>query len=182
MFYKQKTDQTPEEWKAIVDKAKAENDERKTANAARDALIGKPAPELPKSTWVNSKPLTIAALKGKVVVLDFWATGCGPCRNDPPLLESIHKKSSESGIIVIGVHNSGGDAGEIEKFAKEMNLTYPMLIDLSPLKEHFAGGLLSSQLNVNAIPWTFVIDPEGASPRTARLTSFSRRPTSWPKK
>jgi thiol-disulfide isomerase/thioredoxin len=161
LFYKQKADRTPEEWQKIVDEHQQQNDEWKKENAARDALVGQPAPELPKSTWLNSDPLSLTSLKDKVIVLDFWSISCGPCRNDMPVAELIHKNAKMSGIVVIGVHAAGTGAGEIEKFAKEMNLSYPILIDLPPPKERTAFGLLSSQLTVRGIPYSFVIDQEG---------------------
>ena len=80
LAYKQKAGRTPDQWQAIIGEHTKRADQRQAEIAARDAWIGQPAPELPISAWVNSAPLALASLKGKVVVLDFWATSCGPCR------------------------------------------------------------------------------------------------------
>ncbi len=160
LVYKQKGDRTPEEWKQIIDERK-EQDDWQEADAVRDFLVGQEAPELPESAWVNSDPLTLASLKGKVVVLDFWATHWGGCRNDLFLAESIHKTAKESGIVVIGVHPAGAETSEINAFAKENGMSYPIVINLPVPKPDTSFGQLFKHFCVKAIPYSFLIDQKG---------------------
>ncbi len=66
--------------------------------------IGKPAPELADGVWINSKPLTLSALRGKVVVLEFWTFACWNCRNTIPYVKAWHEKFKGDDFQLIGVH------------------------------------------------------------------------------
>lgn len=159
LYYTQKADRTPKEWQQVMAEYRKNSAEFKQTEAARDALVGQPAPEFPKSTWLNSPPLDLAALKGKVVVLEFWSIGCAPCRGSVQHAQRMHA-GGDGRLVVIGVHTPGADAKEIEQFAKKAELTFPILIDLPRPPENI-WGLLAGQLEVNAIPHAFVIDPQG---------------------
>ena len=67
-------------------------------------LIGKPAPELAKGEWINSSPLTLAELRGKVVLLEFWTYGCYNCSNTIPEMNRWQEKYSPKGLVILGVH------------------------------------------------------------------------------
>jgi thiol-disulfide isomerase/thioredoxin len=83
-------------------------------------LIGKEAPELQKiKGWINSKPLTLAELRGKVVLLDFWGTWCGPCVGSMPKLIDLHEKYHDKGLVIIGIHNDVKDS--VKDMEKEIN-------------------------------------------------------------
>jgi thiol-disulfide isomerase/thioredoxin len=128
----------------------------------KDDLMQKPAPSFPeKAKWLNSEPLTWQDLRGKVVILDFWADWCGPCRNDLPTLSNLHKKRDETGIVVIGIHTPGSKIEDIEKVMKKYDLQYPVCIDVEPPPDAMSWGEMSSQYGVNAIPYAYVIDKEG---------------------
>ena len=159
--YKQQADRTPEEFAKLVDDRQQVDAMWKKANAARDALVGRPAPEFGEVAWVNSQPKTLESLRGKLVLLDFWATSCGPCRNDFPIATAIHSGAQSSDIVLIGVHVAGAEATEIEKFAKAQAMGYPILIDLPAADKEGGFGQLFKQLGVNAIPYAILIDREG---------------------
>ncbi len=88
-------------------------------------LTGKEAPELQKiKGWINSKPIMLAELRGKVVVLDFWGTWCGPCVFEMPKLIDLHEKYHDKGLVIIGIHNDVMNSvkdleKEINKLSKE---------------------------------------------------------------
>ena len=78
------------------------------AIAAKHDLIGKPAPEFTQSAaddWLNSKPLQVADLAGKVVLLDFWTFGCWNCYNSFPWIKSLEEKHAGKPFKVVGVHS-----------------------------------------------------------------------------
>jgi cytochrome c biogenesis protein CcmG/thiol:disulfide interchange protein DsbE len=126
---------------------------------ARGELEQAPALELPKLSGGGKGAL--ADYRGEVVVLNFWASWCEPCREESPLLERWHRRMDGRGGTVLGVDvlDVSGDA---QDFIDEYGLTYPMLKDRD-------GDALES-FGVVAYPETFVIDPEG------RITAVRRGP------
>ncbi len=81
---------------------------RETRRKAFESLIGKHAPEFPQGAqWLNSKPLTWESLRGKVVILDFWAEWNAPSRVDVAQLERLHDAREANGLTVIGIHAAG---------------------------------------------------------------------------
>lgn len=69
-------------------------------------LIGQPAPEFSGLTdWTHSAPLTMAALRGKVVLVRFWTTGCALCRHTAPALNELDKRFGGKGLVVVGIHH-----------------------------------------------------------------------------
>lgn len=65
---------------------------------------GKSAPEITGKTWLNSTPLSLAGLRDKVVLVEFWTLGCSNCRNVEPYVKEWHAKYSSQGLVVVGVH------------------------------------------------------------------------------
>jgi thiol-disulfide isomerase/thioredoxin len=165
LIYRYKANMTPEEWRAILGESR---DQREWMQAL-DAMVGRPAPEFPETVWLNSKPLKLADLKGKVVVLDFWSTWCGPCRMDLPFLSTLHKNQAENGFTVIGVHNPDGEMKSIRKIMEKYDLGYPICIDTPPPAGTQGFGTMSSQYAVWGIPQVFVVDPQG------RIAAHSHR-------
>src|ERR1041385_2156078 len=70
-----------------------------------DAFTGQKAPEIKDGhIWINSQPLTLNSLKGKVVVIDFWAFDCPNCAEAMPHMMDLYKKYAKNGLVIIGVH------------------------------------------------------------------------------
>lgn len=138
----------------------ARADERR--KKAMDALIGKPAPEIPASKWLNGTPKTWDDLKGKVIVLHFWASWCEPCRPDlEQLAEWYASQSNESKaeLAIIGVHATGSKPAGIEQAIQEYGVKYPVFIDPRPRDDGW--GELFNAFQVHAMPQTFVVDADG---------------------
>jgi len=83
------------------------------ASVPKAAAVAPRAPELPSldaGHWLNSPPLTLAALRGRLVLIEFWTFGCSNCRNTLPWLEHVHARYSPKGLAVIAVHTPEFDS------------------------------------------------------------------------
>ncbi len=103
---------------------------------------------------VDSKAIqdVIAKAKGKVVVLNFWATWCPPCRAEIPELIEIRKKFSDSDLLLIGVSVDPGVDAVTEYMSKDVEFNYPI---------YFAGSDVASFFSIESIPRTLVFNTEG---------------------
>lgn len=152
-------------------------------------LEGKPAPEFQEiKGWYGSEPLTMAGLKGKVVLLDFWGYWCGPCvdQNSIGKLFELHDKYHERGLVIIGVHDdSVKDAAEleeklaplIEKNWEGRRIPFPVAIDGGGEREvkgrhNPVQGATTAAYGTPGWPTYVLIDREG----TVRGKFFPNRP------
>ncbi len=110
-----------------------------------------PAPDftLQSSTGENVR---LAEQRGQVVMLNFWASWCGPCRKEMPLLDAMYQRYSSAGFVLYGV-NVEEDNTDAKKLLKELGVTFPVLFDTE--------SKASSLYNVDAMPTTVVIDKKG---------------------
>ncbi len=99
----------------------------------------------------------IADRKGKVLLLNMWATWCGPCRGEMPTLVKMQNEFGPKDFEIIGLNTDDGDTKEmVEEFSKEMNLNYTLVWADTAMQK----GLLNIS-NFNGIPQSFVVDRDG---------------------
>jgi peroxiredoxin len=125
-----------------------------------ETLLGREAPPLQAVAWVNSSPRTMQQLRGKVVLIDFWGIGCGPCVASLPGVQRAADQFKSKGVVVIGLHNSGATPAKLREFAKQHKLTYPLAID-GPDTRKLSFGKTFRQYTVQGIPAVAVIDRHG---------------------
>jgi thiol-disulfide isomerase/thioredoxin len=158
LFYKQKKDRTPAEWEALREEARKQAAEDAKLKAARDALIGKAALDFPPMEWLNGPALTWQQLKGKHVVLVFWAEWCGPCQGCVPLLRKFDGKS---GVVVVGVHVPGSSRDEVAKALKTAESDGPVCIEPAQKQPGNPLGRLSDYYLAHGIPHAVLVDGQG---------------------
>ena len=94
---------------------------------------GVSAPEIISPTWINSQPLKMEELRGKVVMVEFWTFGCWNCRNIEPYVKQWHKKYEKDGLVVIAVHSPEFDhekeIDRVKDYVEDNNITYAVPID-----------------------------------------------------
>jgi peroxiredoxin len=96
--------------------------------------------------------VSLAALRGQVVLINFWATWCGPCRKEMPLLEQIQKKYAPLGFTMLGI-NVEEDTTQMEAFLGDVPVSFPILLD--------PANTISKLYDVAAMPSTVIIDRKG---------------------
>jgi thiol-disulfide isomerase/thioredoxin len=98
-----------------------------------NAGVGMKALDITNETWLNSTPLHLSDLKGKVVMVEFWTFGCYNCRNVEPYVKAWHKKYRDRGFVVIGVHspefNYEREIEKVQHYLRDHEIDYPVPID-----------------------------------------------------
>ena len=100
---------------------------------------------------LSGESWTFAQLRGKVVLVNFWATWCPPCRKEMPDLETLYRRFSSKGLVVLGI--SDEEAAKVEPFIRERKVSFPVLLD--------PGRKVNEMFVVEGIPKSFVYDREG---------------------
>jgi len=101
---------------------------------------------------LGGENVSLSSYKGKVVILNFWATWCPPCRAEMPSMETLYKSFNGQGLEILAV-DIGEDTSTVQKFIRSNGYTYPILLDSSKK--------ISSIYGIKAIPTTYIIDREG---------------------
>jgi peroxiredoxin len=122
---------------AAVSKIEADDERRQQADFTLTELNGK--------TW------TLKELRGKVVLVNFWATWCPPCRKEMPDLETLYEQFKDQGLVILAI--SDEDEGKVKPFIAEQKVTYPILLD--------PGRKVNELFEIEGIPKTFVYDRSG---------------------
>lgn len=116
-----------------------------------------PAPEISAQTWLNSKPLTLAQLRGKVVLVKFWTFGCYNCNNVEPYVKAWYQKYHDKGLEVIAVHspefNYEKSVKNVQKYIQRKDVNYPIAIDNDFITWH--------KYRNRAWPTMYLIDKQG---------------------
>jgi peroxiredoxin len=103
-------------------------------------------------TDLAGKPVSLASLAGKVVIIDFWATWCAPCREELPQLEKFHQKYGPKGLAVLGVSVDKEPEG-IKGFLDKLKVSFPVV--------HDAGHQLSGKYSPPRMPSSYIVDRKG---------------------
>jgi peroxiredoxin len=114
-------------------------------------VVGAPAPDLTLET-PDGERYSLSLARGQVVVLNFWATWCEPCRTEMPMLQARYEQDRERGLLILGV-DFDEPAEEVQAFGVELGITFPLLLD--------PGAEAQRLYRIRGYPSTFVIDRDG---------------------
>ena len=130
------------------------------AAACRHEAVAPPPPAQPpsplaayKAQWLDGSTFDLATEKGNVVLLNVWATWCGPCRFEIPELDKLHAKYAGRGFKVVGVSIDEGGASEVKPFVDEQKIGYPIAVDQE--------GKIATLLQTSVIPTSVLVDKAG---------------------
>jgi len=134
----------------LIPSAEARPNNPPRGTTARGGLVGQRAPAVNAARVAGSDPVGLQQLRGRVVILDFWATYCGPCRMVMPLLDGMHRQYHDQGLTVLGISNEPRPL--IERHLRAEPVDYTIARDM---------GGTGVRFRVRAIPTLVVIDRQG---------------------
>jgi thiol-disulfide isomerase/thioredoxin len=115
------------------------------------ALYGTQAPDV--HMWsIDGTEYGLTSLRGRYVLLDFWAVACGPCRDSMPALEAIHRDYRDQGLVILGI-DVGEERPTVEIFLNKTPASYPIVLDTS--------SDVAKLFHVLVVPTFMLIDPDG---------------------
>ena len=132
------------------------------------AMEGSPAPEIDAAEWIGDE-VEIADLRGKVVVVDFWATWCGPCMAAIPKNIELVNELEDEGLVFIGMHDANNGWDSADKVVNEQSINYPVALDR---KSSGGSGISTAAYNVAFWPTYIVIDRAGNVRGAGLIPSF----------
>ncbi len=119
--------------------------------SAQEQRKSGPAPDFTLSLFGGGE-ITLSELRGQVVVINFWASWCDPCRDEAPFLERAWRKRKDQGVMFIGIDYLDSEK-EALAYLKEFDITYPNGPDLA--------SKIAQQYRIRGVPETFIVNPEG---------------------
>lgn len=122
-----------------------------TAPPADAVSVQQQAPDFTLPTLTRGN-LRLEEYRGQVVLINFWASWCGPCRQEMPVLDALHQRYEDAGFAVLGI-NVEGEVAPAQKIVDKTNVTFPVLID--------EGQEVSETYSLEAMPSTVVVDRDG---------------------
>ena len=137
-------------WGALVALLACSSDE---AGTARRPEIGMPAPEY-RTVSLTGDSVSLSQARGRVVLLNIWATWCHPCREEIPILQALHDRYASRGLALVGISvDARGEEDTIRQFANDFGMTYPLWLDPDER--------VQSTFLAIGVPATFLIDRAG---------------------
>ncbi len=115
-------------------------------------LRGQTAPDFELQS-LDGKNVKLSDFRGKAVLLNFWATWCGPCKIEMPWFIELQKQYGPQGLQIVGVAMDDSSPADIAKFTKELGVDYPVLLGKEAVGEEYGG--------VDVLPTSFFLDREG---------------------
>ena len=110
------------------------------------------APDVTMPTLAG-RPLSMKDLRGKVVLVNFWATWCTPCQWEMPLMETLYQTYKDRRFVILAISIDQGDAEHVRKFVQDKKLTYPVALD--PRHE------VAEKFGITGLPATLLVDADG---------------------
>ena len=102
---------------------------------------------------LEGQPVKLSDFKGRVVVLNFWATWCPPCRAEIPDLVSLQKQYATQGLVVVGISMDKGGPARVAAVASELEINYPVVMGNAEVSAAYGG--------IRGLPTTFIVDRKG---------------------
>ena len=125
----------------------------KKIEPASPSIYHETAPDFTLELFESEEQLSLNDLRGKGVVVNFWASWCFPCREEMPALEQAWQKYKDKGVVFVGINIWNENLSEAKDFLKNFSVTYPNGVDLS--------GQIVQDYNVQGVPTTWFISPDG---------------------